>query len=252
MLAGLAYDGLVAYRRVPGVAGATLVGGLATRPPSAEPGRAHLRLHPATRHPLLRRDAGQAGRLPRVDGALPGRAQLATAFPPYFNGIVGARRCISEAARCDLSRGIESDAHARTITVHLTAPDPEFLHKLTMPFAYVVPPGTPAHATDRGFAPPGTGPYRIAGWDVAPRRRARPQPALPADRRAARPGSRIGSRSRSRGSDALETHTAAIERGGSDLTWLADFPLRGNSRTSWRARPASCTASRCPGPRGCS
>ena len=79
LLAGLTHDGLVAYRRVPGSPGRrSSVGSPRGRP--AEPGRAHLRLHPATRPPLLRRDAGQAGRLPRVDGALPARAS-ATASP---------------------------------------------------------------------------------------------------------------------------------------------------------------------------
>ena len=164
----------------------------------AERGRAHLRLHAPTRHPLLRRDAGEAGRLPRVDGAQPGRAQLAS-FPPYFSGIVGARRCISAGPRCDLSRGIESDAHARTITVHLTAPDPEFLHKLTMPFAYVVPSGTPAHADDPGLRTARHRPVPHRRLGCAPRRRARPQPALPADRRAAR---------RVRGSDRDRGHPA--------------------------------------------
>jgi len=144
----------------------------------------------------------------------------------YFNGIVGARRCIGEGTRCDLSRGIESDAHARTITVHLTAPDPEFLHKLTLPWAYVVPPGTPAHADDPAFAPPGTGPYRVVRWDV---RRGgvlvrsphfRPTAARPAgfpDRMELEvtPLGRV------------ETHTAAVERGTSDLTWLVDYPVRG-------------------------
>ena len=195
----------------------------------AEPGRAHLRLHPATRHPLLRRDAGQPGRLPRVDGALPA---ISAKLPALFTGIVGARRCISEPARCDLSRGIESDTRARTITVHLTAPDPDFLHKLTTPFAYVVPAGTPARAADKDFAPAGTGPYRIARWDshrggvLVRNPHFRPTATRPAgfpDRIEIKV-SPLG---------RLETHTAAIDRGSADVTWLAGLPP---------ARPA-------PGPR---
>ena len=43
MVAGLAYDGLVAYRRVPGSAAGTLVGGLATRPPApSQDGRTYV------------------------------------------------------------------------------------------------------------------------------------------------------------------------------------------------------------------
>ena len=68
----LAYDGLVAYRRVRRRRrdARRRARHTASR---AELRRAHLCLHAATRHPLLRRDAGQAGRLPCVDGALPGR-----------------------------------------------------------------------------------------------------------------------------------------------------------------------------------
>ena len=148
-------------------------------------------------------------------------------FPAYFSGIVGARRCVSEPARCDLSRGIESDEQARTITVHLTARDPDFLHKLTTPFAYLVPPSTPARAVDMAYAPPGTGPYRIARWDarrgglLARNPHFRPTAARPAglpDRieiKVTRPG-------------RLEAHTAAIDRGSADVTWLGDVPLRGH------------------------
>src|SRR6185436_6774069 len=84
-------------------------------------------------------------------------------LPSLYEGIVGARRCTAASGRCDLSRGIEADARTRTITIHLTRPDPEFLHKLTLPFASVVPAGSPARAT-AGRTPPGTGPYRVAAW----------------------------------------------------------------------------------------
>ena len=139
LLAGLTYDGLVAYRRVPGSAAGTLVGGLATRPPAPSPdGRTYVF--------TLRRGIRYSDGTPVEPGDFRAsmerslrtfRDNFGDSSPPYFNGIVGARRCISAPARCDLSRGIESDAHARTITVHLTARDPDFLHTLTTPFAYV-------------------------------------------------------------------------------------------------------------------
>ena len=222
MLAGLTHDGLVAYRRVPGVAGATLVGGLATRPPKPSPdGRTYVF--------TLRRGLRYSDGTPVRPGDFRASMERYLGAPAngseYYTGIVGAQQCVSGRGRCDLSRGIESDAHARTITIHLTAPDPEFLHKLTLPFAYVVPPGTPAHAADRAFEPPGTGPYRISGWDVrhggvlVRNPHFRPTGARPAGfadriKVAVTPLGRV------------ETHTAAIERGGADLTWLVDFPLR--------------------------
>ena len=226
MLAGLAYDGLVAYRRVAGVAGATLVGGLATRPRSrARDGRTYVF--------TLRRGIRYSDGTPVRPGDFRAsmerylRAARDATSRPTSPGIVGARRCISGAARCDLSRGIESDARARTITVHLTAPDPEFLHKLTMPVRLR---RARRHARARGrpaFAPPGTGPYRIAAGTCAA---AACSSATRASARPPRgpPVSRIGSRSRSPRSDVVETHIAAVERGTADLTWLMDFPLRGH------------------------
>ncbi len=224
MVAGLAYDGLVAYRRVPGVAGATLVGGLATRPPKPSPdGRTYVF--------TLRRGIRYSDGTPVRSGDF--RASMERylrvskdKFPAYFSGIVGAPRCISSPARCDVSRGIEADERARTISVHLTARDPDFLHKLTTPFAYVVPLGTPARAADRAFAPPGTGPYRFAGWDE---RRGgllvRNPHFRPTATRPAGFPDRIEVTVTPLG--RLETHTAAIDRGSADVTWLVDLPLRG-------------------------
>ena len=47
-----------------------------------------------------------------------------------------------------------------TITFHLTEPDPDFLLKLALPFAYAVPSSAPGRAVPAGR--PGTGSYRIA------------------------------------------------------------------------------------------
>ena len=49
------------------------------------------------------------------------------------------------------------------MTFHLVEPDPNFLYKLALPFAYVLPAGTPPH--DVGTHPlPATGPYVIARY----------------------------------------------------------------------------------------
>ena len=217
LVTSLAYDGLLAYRRVGGAASATLVGALATRPPAPSPdGRTYV----FTLRSGLRYSDGTP--VSAHDFRASMERYLGTtrdAFPPLFAGIVGARRCISGRGRCDLSRGIESDQRTRTITVHLTAPDSDFLHKLTMPFAYVVPAGTPA-SRKVDFAPPGTGPYRIAGWH-APRggalvRNARFRPT------AARPAGfadRIEIRRSMPG--RVEANVAAVQRGSADVTWVS-------------------------------
>src|SRR5215208_1966734 len=162
-LASLAYDGLVAYRRVGGAGGGTLVADLATElpEPSAD-GRTYVfelrrgirfsngaRVRPADfRHSLER--------FLRLDVDAPSS---------YFDGVLGARRCRAEPSSCDLSKGIETDPKARTITIHLRAPDAEFLHELALPLASVVPADTPMHLARRPL--PGTGPYRIARFDPA-------------------------------------------------------------------------------------
>jgi peptide/nickel transport system substrate-binding protein len=78
--------------------------------------------------------------------------------------IVRAERPRSPGKRCDLSDGIEVDNRTRTITIHLTEPDPEFLYKLALPLASLVPAGTPLHAA-RAQPIPSTGPYRVASLD---------------------------------------------------------------------------------------
>jgi ABC-type transport system substrate-binding protein/DNA-binding beta-propeller fold protein YncE len=164
-LSSLAYDGLVAYRRIAGAAGATVVGALATDAPQPSPdGRTYV----FALRPGLRFSDGRPVRPEDFRASIERFLQVTRKKPftsaPFYEGIVGAERCTAGRARCDLSAGIETDPRARTITVHLTRPDTAFLHKLTLPFANVVPADTPRRRTgDR--PPPGTGPYRFAAWD---------------------------------------------------------------------------------------
>ena len=176
----LAYDGLVAYRRVDGAAGATLVGALATTVPAPS---ADGRTYVFTLRPGLRYSDGRPVR-PEDFRASMERLLRVKDAPPLYAGIVGAPRCMRRPARCDLSRGIETDPVARTIAVHLREPDSDFLHKLTLVFAAVVPADSSASRSP-GLAPPGTGPYRVAAWDARARWGARAQPALPLERGSA-------------------------------------------------------------------
>ena len=57
-----------------------------------------------------------------------------------------------------------ADDNASTLTIHLTAPDPEFLDKLALPFAYVVP-GNTSPKNLKNDVPPGTGPYMWKSYD---------------------------------------------------------------------------------------
>jgi peptide/nickel transport system substrate-binding protein len=77
-----------------------------------------------------------------------------------YGGLVGGEACISEPETCDLSEGIVTDDATGAITFRLVAPDPEFLYKLTLPFAYPVPASVPDEVqADEGI--PGTGPYML-------------------------------------------------------------------------------------------
>jgi peptide/nickel transport system substrate-binding protein len=155
---GLAYDGLVNFQQSPGAAGLRLVPDLALAiPASADGGAAYtFRLRPGIRYsdgqPLRASDFRRAfERLFRVGS--PGTS--------LYTGITGAAACAQHPASCDLSRGIVTDDATRTVTFHLTAPDPQFLFNLTVQgFAAPIPPGTPDHETGSRTVP-GTGPYKI-------------------------------------------------------------------------------------------
>jgi peptide/nickel transport system substrate-binding protein len=74
----------------------------------------------------------------------------------WYNVIQGADACIKTPKTCDLSKGIV--VNGNTVTFHLTTADPEFLDKLAVPFAFILPASTPTKNVD--IPPPGTGPYK--------------------------------------------------------------------------------------------
>jgi peptide/nickel transport system substrate-binding protein len=83
-----------------------------------------------------------------------------SAHADLYGGLVGGDACAEEPRTCDLSRGVVTDDETGAITFRLVDPDPEFLYKLTMPFAYPVPASTPEEEqVTEGI--PGTGPYML-------------------------------------------------------------------------------------------
>jgi YVTN family beta-propeller protein len=155
----LVYDGLVAYRRVGGTAGRTLVANLADRlPRPTDEGRTYaFRLRPG-----LRYSNGTPVRASDFRYSLERTLTMNDYWSYPYEGILGVAACADRAPseRCDLSRGIEVDDAARTMTIRLAQADPDFLHTLTLPFAALVPSGTPLRAA-RKHPIAGTGPYRI-------------------------------------------------------------------------------------------
>jgi peptide/nickel transport system substrate-binding protein len=157
----LAYDGLVAYRRIPGAGGSTLVADLARSIPQPADGG---RTYTFELRRGLRFSDGTPVRPEDFRASIERMVRLAGQLAPSYADVVGAEGC--SPRRCDLAKGIETDAAARTITIHLRRPDAEFMHKLATPLAYVLPAGTPAAIIRRRPAP-GTGPYRITAFAAA-------------------------------------------------------------------------------------
>jgi peptide/nickel transport system substrate-binding protein len=161
---GLAYDTLVTFQKSPGADGLRLVPDLAVAIPAPADGDAvyRFRLRPAIRYsdgrPLRASDFRRGiERLFRDDS--PGAT--------YFSGLGGAAACVQHPAVCDLSRGIVTNDAAGTVTFRLTAPDPDFLFKLTVEgFSAPIPTGTPGFEHGSRTVP-GTGPYKIVAVDRA-------------------------------------------------------------------------------------
>jgi peptide/nickel transport system substrate-binding protein len=158
-------DGLVGLRRVGGVDGATMVPNLARFiPKPADGGTTYtFQLRPGIRY-----SSGDPVRPEDFRRAIERDYSLGSPGSGYFDTIVGAEECRPRS--CDLSAGIETDDDAGTVTFHLVEPDPDFLNKLTMPFAFAVPAGTLDTAVARrgtDITPiPATGPYMVERYSV--------------------------------------------------------------------------------------
>jgi peptide/nickel transport system substrate-binding protein len=82
----------------------------------------------------------------------------------FYGVLVGADACLKNAATCTLKGGMSADDKKWTVTFHLTHADGEWLQKLAIPHASVVPAGTPNK--DQGPKPiPSTGPYVMKAYD---------------------------------------------------------------------------------------
>jgi peptide/nickel transport system substrate-binding protein len=158
------YDGLVAYRRLGGIAGAQLVPDLAqSLPTTSGDGRIitfHLRAGIRYSNGVLVRPEDFRRGMERAFKLQNG---LITSSG-YYADLIGANRCLAHPATCDLSAGITTSDAADTVTFHLTRPDPTFVYKLALVTDVAAPPSAPNH--DDGHRPfPGTGPYMISRWD---------------------------------------------------------------------------------------
>jgi peptide/nickel transport system substrate-binding protein len=148
-------DGLLGYRKVGGPDGATLVPDLAAALPEVSSDGLTYRF------PLrqgINYSTGEPVRPEDFRYAIERSVSLSDDATTFYGTIQGVRECKENPLSCDLSRSIVVDAGS--VTFHLTKADPDLPFKLTLPFAFPVPVGTPIE--DLGYEPvPATGPYMI-------------------------------------------------------------------------------------------
>ena len=153
------YDTLLTFQRTGGEEGLQIVPDLALAMPTVSDGGTQ---YSFVLRPGLRYSNGQLVRPEDFRRAIERVLELDSADGPAFAGIVGAGACRSDRP-CNLDRGITVSGVANAVVFNLTAPDPDFLDNLTLPFNAPVPPGTPDH--DVGTHPvPSTGPYQISRY----------------------------------------------------------------------------------------
>jgi peptide/nickel transport system substrate-binding protein len=178
-------EGLVAYRRAAGRAGAEVVPALAEAMPRVSPDgrrlvftlRAGARFGPP---------ASRAVRPSDVKASIERLFLVRSPGRGLFRSLVGAGEL--ERTRRGGLPGVVARDDRRQVEFRLTASDPSFLRVLALPFAFVVPQDTPA--SDQGVAGlPTAGPYRIAGYQRGSRIELEANPGyVPGAAGPARPG----------------------------------------------------------------
>src|SRR5215475_14165176 len=146
------HDGLVGFAKEGGVAGNKIVPDLATSVPVPTNGGKTYLFHIRKG---IKFSNGQT--LKPGDFVRTFERQFTVPGPTsFYSGLVGANKCSTKG--CNLSKGVVANDSAYTLTLNLTAPDPELMDQLALPFAFAVPAGTSPKLTGNNV-PPGTGPY---------------------------------------------------------------------------------------------
>jgi peptide/nickel transport system substrate-binding protein len=155
--AGLAYDSLLANRRVGGPDGMQYVPDLAIAlPTSTASGTSYtFRLRPG-----LRYSTGAPVRASDFRRGIERMFLNSSTWAANFGALVDSERCRPLPGTCSLARAIVTDDALGTVEFRLRTPDPGLPGWLALPAAAPVPPETPLQ--DSEVEPiPGTGPYRI-------------------------------------------------------------------------------------------
>jgi peptide/nickel transport system substrate-binding protein len=136
----------------------------------------------------------------------------------FYGAIDGAEACLQNPATCTLDRGISLNGW--TIAFHLTRPDTEWLQKLALPPAALLPPsvGVEEIGTDVSRLV-GTGPYTWASYSPARQLVLERNPFFEAWAPAAQPDGYVD-RIVQRFGLGAEAAVTQVERGQAD--WVAD------------------------------
>jgi peptide/nickel transport system substrate-binding protein len=156
---GLTNDGLVTLDHVAGSDGNRLVPDLALALPMPDD---RGRTYKFAIRPGIRYSNGAPLRPSDVTHSFERLFAIGSSGAPLYAAIRGATHCIRTPSRCDLSEGIVADDRAGIVTFHLIRPDPDFLYKLTISYAYVLPASTPERQARAPLE--ATGPYRITRY----------------------------------------------------------------------------------------
>jgi len=159
----ISHDGLLAFKRTSGTEGTKLVPDLATAIPKPQDGGKTYVFH--IRKGIKFSDGKE---LKPSDVKYTFERLFKIGQSPnagtWYNVIVGGDACVKTPSTCDLSKGVVADDAAGTVTFHLTKGDPEFFDKLAVPFAFILPTGTPNKEVQ--IPPPGTGPYKWVEYNT--------------------------------------------------------------------------------------
>ena len=155
----LTHDGLVAFKRVAGKEGGKKVPDLAQSLPTPTDGG---KTYTFTLRPGIKFSNGQTVTGEDVKATFERLFKIGNSpnAGTWYNVIEGGDACVKTPKTCDLSKGIV--VNGNKVTFHLTRGDPEFLDKLAVPFAFILPASTPTKNVD--IPPPGTGPYKWAEY----------------------------------------------------------------------------------------
>jgi peptide/nickel transport system substrate-binding protein len=157
-----AYDGLVTFKKAGGNAGFEVVPDLATTVPSPTNGG---RKWVFTLRKGIKFSNGKTVTPADVVASLQRIFKVSSPTSgTFYAGIVGAKACIAKPATCTLKGGVSANASAGTVTINLTAPDPEFKYKLAVPHAVILPADAPPKDSGTKLIP-GTGPYMFSSYN---------------------------------------------------------------------------------------